>query len=78
MDIEGNCIQKQQSFNNALRDSYYKHYREYKNLHRKKYTKLDDLKSNDPKAYCNLVKSLKNEQENHKGYCFDGIIMSET
>ena len=64
-----------QPFDISLRNSYFKHYREYRKLlkfKRKNYTKsifskLDDLESNDPKAYWSLVNSLKNEQENHNG-----------
>ena len=64
-----------QPFNASLRNSYYKHYREYRKLlkfKRKHYTKnifskLDDLESNDPKTYWNLVNSLKKEQEQPNG-----------
>ena len=59
-------------FDLSLRNSYYKQYREYRKLvkyKKKHYTKtlfakLDDLESNDPKTYWNLVNSLKNENEN--------------
>ena len=58
--------------NKALRNYYYKQYREYKKLvkyKKKHYTKnilgkLDELECNDPKSYWNLVNSLKNETEN--------------
>ena len=64
-----------QPFNISLRNSYFKHYREYRKLlkfKKKNYTKnifskLDDLESNDPKAYWNLVNSLKKEQEQSNG-----------
>ena len=50
-----------QRFNVSLRNSYFKHYREYRKLPN------DDLESNDPKAYWNLVNSLKKEQEQSNG-----------
>ena len=64
-----------QPFDVSLRNSYFKHYREYRKLlkfKRKNYTKsvfskLDDLETNDPKTYWNLVNSLKAEQENSDG-----------
>ena len=59
-------------YDNSFRNSYFKHYREYKKLvkyKKKHYTKsilgkLDELECNDPKSYWNLVNSLKNENEN--------------
>lgn len=64
-----------QPFDLSLRNAYFKQYREYRKLlkfKKKNYTKnvfskLDELESNDPKAYWNLVNSLKHENENHNG-----------
>ena len=64
-----------QPFNVSLRNSYFKHYREYRKLlkfKKKNYTKilfskLDDLESNYPKAYWNLVNSINKEQEQSNG-----------
>ena len=74
LNTKANLMFKQ-PFDVSLRNSYFKHYREYRKLlkfKRKNYTKsvfskLDDLETNDPKTYWNLVNSLKAEQENSDG-----------
>ena len=74
LNTKANLMFKQ-PFDVSLRNSYFKHYREYRKLlkfKRKNYTKsifskLDDLETNDPKTYWNLVNSLKAEQENTDG-----------
>lgn len=60
-----------QPFNKAVRDSYYKQYREYrklvkykkKNFTRTVISQLDTLETKDPKAYWQLVNSLKEDNQ---------------